>query len=66
MPKNSNQLINIGQGLSIMVGLPTINSWDSQTRPKNAKRGTFGFNSETNNLEYSDGSNWFTAPMDEY
>ena len=63
MPKNSPLLVDIGQGLSVMVGLPTIDSWDSAGRPKKAKRGTFGFNIETNSLEYWNGSFWLEAPM---
>ncbi len=65
MPKNSPLLIDVGPGLSIMIGLPTIDSWDTSARPKKAKKGTFGFNSQTNNLEYWDGTNWFAAPMNE-
>jgi hypothetical protein len=63
MPKNSPVLIDLGQGLSVMAGLPTIGSWNTDDRPKNAKRGTFGFNSQTNNLEYWDGTVWLAAPM---
>ena len=64
MPNNNTQLlVDIGQGLSITVGLPTIGSWKTSDRPKKAKRGTFGFNSQTNNLEYCDGTDWFAAPM---
>lgn len=55
--------MDIGQGLSIMVGLPTIASWDTISRPKDAKKGTFGFNSQTTSLEYFDGSTWLAAPM---
>lgn len=55
--------IDIGEGLSLMTGLPTIISWNTNERPKNAKRGTFGFNSQTNNLEYFDGSVWFAASL---
>jgi len=65
MTKNSPLLVNIGQGLSIMTGLPTISSWDTAGRPKTAKSGTFGFNFQTNTLEYWDGSNWFAASMNE-
>lgn len=63
--KNTRILFDIGQGLSIAIGLPKIDSWDIAGRPKNAKRGTFGFNSETNNLEYCDGNGWLAASMDE-
>ncbi len=58
-------LLEIGQGLSIMLGLPTLNSWSTSQRPKQAKRGIFGFNEETHQLEYYDGSSWLAASMDE-
>jgi hypothetical protein len=66
MPQRTNSstiVMDIGQGLSLMLGLPRINSWDTPGRPKNAKNGTFGFNSETNSLEYFDGTDWYTARM---
>ena len=61
--KNTRLLFDLGQGLSIMVGLPRIASWDTNGRPKKAKKGTFGFNSQTNYLEYLTGSIWLKAPM---
>ena len=63
MPKNAPLLVEIGQGLSLMVGLPRIASWETPGRPKKTKRGTFGFNFQTNSLEYYDGSSWFEASM---
>ena len=63
MPKNQPLLLEIGQGLSVMVGFPTIASWED--RPENPKRGTIGFNIETNNLEYWDGEAWLAASMSE-
>ena len=63
MAKSSPLLIDLGQGLSIMVGLPTVPSWNTAGRPKNAKKGTLGFNFQTNSLEYWDGKNWFAAVM---
>ena len=63
MPKNTQLLVDIGQGLSLAVGLPTIASWKTSTRPKNAKRGTFGYNTDTNSLEYWDGEIWFRSRM---
>jgi len=65
MPKNSPLFVEIGHGLSIMIGLPTIVSWETTNRPKKPKRGTFGFNLQTNSLEYWDGDNWLEAPMSE-
>lgn len=63
MYTNNPYLIDLGQGLSAMVGLPTIDTWETKKRPKNAKRGTFGFNSETYSLEYWDGTDWYAAAM---
>lgn len=56
-------LIDIGQGLSLMMGMPTIDSWKTAERPKNPKAGTFGFNLQTSSLEYWNGSNWLSAFM---
>ena len=64
MAKNQPVLIDIGQGLSISVGLPTIAYWKTINRPKKARPGTLGFNTDTNSLEYNDGENWLKAPMD--
>jgi len=64
MPKNASVLIDIGKGLSLMVGLPRIPQWNSKERPKKPKRGTFGFYIKTNSLEYWDGSAWYGATMD--
>ncbi len=58
-------LVDIGQGLSMMIGLPKIPSWKTVRRPKKAKPGTVGFNTQTNNLEYFDGSSWWGASMSE-
>lgn len=65
MAKNSSLLVDIGQGLSLMLGLPTISAWKTQDRPKKAQRGTFGFNIQTNSLEYWNGSVWYAASMRE-
>ena len=46
-----------------MLGLPRLNSWDTSDRPKKPKNGTIGFNSETNNIEYYNGSFWLGAAM---
>jgi len=64
MPKGSPIFVDIGQGFSVMVGLPTITSWNTAGRPKEAKKGTLGFNSQTNSLEYYDGSAWLATPME--
>lgn len=64
MIKNQPVLIDIGQGLSLAIGLSAISNWTTAERPNTPKRGTFGFNSDTNSLEYSDGVNWYEARMD--
>jgi hypothetical protein len=61
MAKNTGLFVDIGQGLYSLIGLPRISSWNTAGRPKNPNRGTFGFNYQTNNLEYWDGSYWFKA-----
>lgn len=63
MATHSSVLLDIGKGLSLMVGLPRIASWDEKSRPKYPTRGTFGFNTNTNHLEYYDGENWYAASM---
>lgn len=64
MAKNPSPLfIDLGQGLSMMLGLPTIASWKTSERPKKPKPGTFGFNEQTNSLEYWDGTSWFSATL---
>jgi len=63
MRKNTPLLLDIGQGLSVMMGLVAIASWDTKSRPEGASRGTLGFNSQTKSLEYWDGSSWWKTPL---
>lgn len=63
MASNQSVLLNLGQGLSLMLGMPAISTWKSEDRPRKAKRGTLGFNLQTNNLEYYDGESWYEASM---
>jgi hypothetical protein len=63
MPQNSQVFVEIGQGLFMLVGLPIISTWTTTERPQRARRGTFGFNISTNNLEYWDGAQWFETEM---
>ena len=63
MSRNRPLFIEIGQGLSLMAGLPTIVTWDTQSKPKKPKQGTIGFNIQTNNLEFWDGKSWFVASL---
>lgn len=60
---NTSIMMNLGQGFSLALGLPAINSWETKDRPKKPKRGVFGFNSQTNSLEYYNGSYWLEAPL---
>jgi len=64
MPRLQPTYIEIGKGLYKMIGLPAIASWDNKNRPKKVRAGTLGFNSQTNSLEYWDGSSWLEAPME--
>ena len=63
MIQNHPLFVDAGQGISLMIGLPTINSWNSDSRPRKPKTGTLGFNSQTNSLEYWNGSYWLAASM---
>ena len=63
MANKKSLLVNLGQGLSIMLGFPSVATWKTSTRPKKAKKGTLGFNTQTNNLEYWDGSSWWSVRM---
>jgi hypothetical protein len=63
MAKNTQLLVDLGQGLSMMIGLPRIAVWDTSSRPKKPKQGMIGYNSKTNSLEYFNGSNWYEAGM---
>jgi len=60
----SSIVIDMGQGFSLVLGTPTVNLWTTKERPKKAKQGSFGFNSETNNLECFDGKNWLAASFE--
>lgn len=63
MPRINPLFLELGDGISIKLGLPTIPSWNTKNRPKKPKSGTFGYNMQTSNLEYWDGKNWFAASM---
>ena len=63
MAKSSPLFIDIGPGLSMMVGSPKIFTWDAKGRPKQPKKGMLGFNTDTNALEYWDGTSWWSAKM---
>ena len=65
MVKNSSLLLDIGPGLSMLIGIPTISTWETNKRPKKPARGMFGFNQKTNSLEYYNGSYWLAATMSE-
>ena len=61
MANNYSVMLDIGQGLSLMIGIPTISSW--VVRPKRPRPGTVGFNLKTKRLEYFDGEAWYEAAM---
>lgn len=63
--KNPNTFLSIGDGLSVMIGLPRIATWNTSARPKTPKVGTMGFNSQTMALEFWDGTSWRALPMDQ-
>ena len=65
MPANRQLFMNVGPGLSMALGLPRISSWQSSSRPTTPKAGTIGFNTQTYNLEYFDGSSWMGAELQE-
>lgn len=65
MNKSQTIFLDIGNGLSVLVGQPTISRWKTSERPKKARKGSIGFNTETNTIEYWDGKNWYQAQMDE-
>jgi len=67
MQNNSQSiLIDVGQGLSLLSGLLQVSSWNTTTRPKKPRRGTFGFNSQTSSLEYFNGKYWLEASMSRF
>jgi hypothetical protein len=41
----------------------TIPSWNTPGRPKKPRKGAYGFNIQTNNLEFWMGSRWLIFPM---
>lgn len=63
MGNNNRLFVDVGQGMSVMIGLPRITSWDTKSRPQDPKRGTFGFNMQTASLEYWDGDVWYQAAL---
>jgi len=58
-----SRTITAGQGASALLGLERIPSWNAAGRPKKAREGIFGFNSQTKNLEYWNGSVWLKLRM---
>jgi len=58
-----NRETSIRQGLSVLIGRQRIPSWNISGRPKKAKKGTLGFNMQTNRLEYWDGVKWLSMKM---
>ena len=58
MAKDSPIFIDVGQGLALPIGQPTISTGNTPGRPKKPMKGTFGFNSQTNSLELWNGFFW--------
>jgi len=46
-----------------MITRQRIPTWNTAGRPEEAKTGTFGFNFQTNNLEFWNGSSWLRLRM---
>jgi len=65
MPSNQKLLIEIGQGLSLVIGDARLVAWTTNQRPKNPKTGTIGLNSQTDSLEIWNGESWLGAPLTE-
>ena len=61
--KNAPLYVSIGGGLSSMIGLPRIATWNTLGRPAKPKRGTMGFNTETKRLEAWNGYIWYIVPL---
>lgn len=55
--------MEVGNGLSTLVGNLKIPSWNNAGRPANPSPGTFGSNFQTNNLEFWNGYAWMSSPM---
>ncbi|OGH17207.1 MAG: hypothetical protein A3C30_01180 [Candidatus Levybacteria bacterium RIFCSPHIGHO2_02_FULL_40_18] len=65
---NKNSLIFNHEALTNQTLFATvfqymIPSWNNAGRPKKVKTGTIGFNSQTKNLEFFNGSSWLKLPM---
>ncbi|HCS79135.1 TPA: hypothetical protein DIV55_05345 [Patescibacteria group bacterium] len=61
--KNTPRYLSIGGGLSIMLGLGRIATWNTSGRPANPKRGTIGLNTELKRLEIWNGSFWYGVSL---
>ena len=64
MSKNSPLFIDVGQGMSLPVGLPTVSCWETLKRPKKPTKGTIGLNTQTNSLEFWNGTSWLVASLE--
>ena len=63
MPISKQLLIDIGDNMYLPIGLPSISTWNNKKRPKKPSAGTFGYNTQTNNLEFFNGKNWYGGSM---
>lgn len=61
--KNQPFYLDIGDGLSIMLGAPRMAIWGTNGRPQIPRTGEYGINDELGQLEVWDGSQWlYFAP----
>ncbi len=61
--KNAPVFMSIGNGLSTIMGNQRIPSWNTAGRPSSPKSGVFGYNFQTQNLEYWTGTGWVALQM---
>lgn len=56
--QNGNYYLEIDPGLSIMIGVARMSNWNTAGRPASPLIYTFGYNTDTGNLEMWNGSKW--------
>jgi len=56
--KNQPFYLEIGDGLSMILGAPRMVIWGTNGRPQNPRLGEFGFNDELNQIEIWNGQEW--------
>jgi len=53
----------MGGNTSSLITERRVPTWNTPGRPKKPKMGTFGFNFQTNNLEFWNGKRWLSLRM---